>query len=142
MLNILRQTFKYLFLLIIGGDTYYLIEILYRGYSHSSMFLVGGICFILCGLLNEVFSWDTPLWKQMFTCAIIISLVEFVSGYILNIKMGLGIWDYSDLRWNIMGQISLVFSFMWFFLSLPAIVVDDYLRYFFFHEEKPRYKLF
>ena len=27
---------------------------------------VGGVCFILCGLLNEVFKWDTVIWKDVY----------------------------------------------------------------------------
>lgn len=141
MLKIIQHLLKYLFLFIIGGLIYYTIEILYRGYSHISMFFVGGICFILCGLINELLTWDMPLYQQMFICMVLITIVEFIAGYILNIKMGLNIWDYSNLKFNIMGQVSLLFAWAWFFLSLPAIVLDDYLRYFFFHEEKPRYKL-
>lgn len=63
-------------------------------------------------------------------------------GVILNILLGLSIWDYSNLRFNVLGQISLGYSALWFFLSLPAIILDDWLRWKLFEEEKPRYKLF
>ena len=46
------------FLFLIGGALYYVIEILWRGYSHWSMFILGGICFVIMGLLNEYkFRW-------------------------------------------------------------------------------------
>ena len=42
-----------LLLFLIGGLVYAWIEILWRGYTHWSMFVLGGICFIIMGLLNE-----------------------------------------------------------------------------------------
>lgn len=126
-------------LFLTGGLIYYLIEILYRGYSHYTMFILGGFCFICCGLINELFRWDTPLALQQLICAGIITVLEFIFGVVLNIWLGLGIWDYSSLPFNILGQICLPYSLLWFFLSLAAIILDDYMRYWFFGEEKPRY---
>lgn len=97
------------------------------------------LCFILCGLLNEVMSWDTKMWTQMLICTVLITVVEFLSGIILNIWLGLGIWDYSNMPLNILGQICVPFSLLWYFLSAAAIILDDYLRYWFFGEEKPHY---
>jgi len=138
----LKQLSKGLFLFAVGGLLYYLIEILWRGYSHLSMFVLGGICFVVIGLINEFYSWDMPLWKQMLIAAAIVTVAEFVAGVILNIWLGLDIWNYSNLRFNILGQISLEYMFLWFFLSLPALFLDDWLRWKLFEEEKPRYKLF
>lgn len=140
-MKILKLLFRYLILLCIGGLIYCGIEISTRGYTHISMFLVGGICFICCGLVNECFEWYTPLLLQMFICCIIITTIEFISGCIINLALGLNVWDYSNQPFNLYGQICLLFSILWYFLSLPAIVLDDYIRYWFFHEEKPRYKL-
>lgn len=137
--NIIKMILKYLFLMVIGGMVYYTIEILYRGHSHISMFILGGLCFILCGLENKIFSWELKIEYQMFISALIITVLEFITGYIVNIVMGLNVWDYSNMPFNIMGQICLPFTVIWYFLSIVAIVVDDYLRYFLFNEEKPRY---
>lgn len=140
-MNTLKNIFKYLILGIIGGVTYIMIELLYRSYTHWSMFIVSSIAFILIGLINEFISWDMKLWKQMLIGSGIVTILEFVSGYILNIKLGWYIWDYSTLPFNLVGQICLPFSIAWFFISLVAIVADDYLRYWLFDEEKPHYKL-
>lgn len=139
----MKQVRKYLFLLVIGGNLYYILEVIWRGYSHFSMFLLGGLCFILIGLINESHATSNlPLIMQQAIATIIITLLEFVFGLIFNIYLGLGIWDYSSLRFNYMGQICLTFSILWFFLSLPAIMLDDYLRYWIFDEEKPKYRYF
>ena len=132
---------KYLFLFLFGGTVYCLIELLFRGHTHPSMYILGGICFIICGLYNEVLSWETPLVLQMFLGATSITILEFITGVIVNIILKLNVWDYSNMPFNILGQICLLFWFAWFFLSIIAIIVDDYIRYYFFGEEKPRYKI-
>ncbi len=139
-MNIVKNIIKYLILGIIGGFTYVLIELFYRGHSHWSMFAVSAVSFILIGLINEFISWDMELWKQMLIGSGIVTILEFISGYILNIKLGWHIWNYSNVPFNILGQICLPFNIVWFFISLIAIVADDYLRYWLFDEEKPHYK--
>ena len=133
---------KYLFLGFIGGFTYYNIELIYRGYSHISMFLLASFLFILIGLINEFLSWDTPLFIQSIIGAIIVTVFEFITGCIVNLWLGLNIWDYSNEPLNVMGQICLPFTLIWIVLSCIAIIIDDYLRYYIFNEEKPHYKVF
>lgn len=128
-----------LVLIGIGGLLYVLIEILFRGHSHWTMFLVGGLCFWLIGLINEIIPWEMLLWKQCVLGAAIVTVVEFISGCIINIWFGWDIWDYSDMPFNLLGQICLPFSIAWIGLSAVAIVIDDYLRYWLFGEEKPHY---
>lgn len=132
---------KYFLLFFLGGFTYGAVEILSRGFSHISMFLAGGVCFIGIGLINEVLPEDTSLISQMFLSAIIVTLVEFLVGCVVNLWLGLHVWDYSKLPYNLYGQICLLFSCFWFFLSLPAIFLDDYLRYKVFKEDKVKYKI-
>lgn len=132
---------KHLILFVIGGVAYVCIELLARGFSHWTMFVVGGLCFFLVGAINEV----TPkmaLVKQMALSCVIITAIEFLSGCILNIGLGLDIWDYSDEFGNLFGQICLKHSCYWFLLSLVGIVLDDYIRYRLFQEPKPKYTLF
>lgn len=137
----MKQLVKYAVLMAIGGAIYYGIEILARGFSHWTMFVVGGLCFFLVGAINEV----TPkmaLIKQMALSCVIITAIEFLSGCILNMGLGLDIWDYSDEFGNLFGQICLKHSCYWFLLSLVGIVLDDYIRYRLFQEPKPKYTLF
>ena len=136
----MKNLIKHLILLLTGGALYYCIELMARGFSHWTMLFVGGICFILIGIINEIMP-KIPLVWQMILSAVIITAVEFVSGCILNIWLGLDIWDYSDETFNLIGQISLKHSIYWFFLSSIGIIVDDYIRYFLFGEEKPKYTL-
>lgn len=138
----MKQFKKHISLFLIGSILYYNLELIYRGYSHVSMFILGGICFILIGLINEYLDWETPLWKQQAVATIIITVLELFFGMVLNVQLKLNIWDYSQLPFNLMGQICLQYSILWFFLSAFAIILDDYLRYWLFEEEKPHYKFF
>lgn len=142
MLIVRNNLMKYTFLFITGGFTYGMIEILSRGFSHISMFAAGGICFILVGLLNENYSWDMSVVSQMVISSLIITGVELTVGIVVNLWLGLNVWDYSQLPYNFLGQICLLYTNIWFFLSLPGILMDDYLRYWMLGEEKPHYKFF
>ena len=133
---------KPLILTGIGGFTYVFVELIYRGYSHWTMFIVGGLCGYFIGLVNEIFPWDMPFWKQTLIGSGIVTVIEFISGCIINLWLGWNVWDYSDLPLNILGQISLLFCFFWLFLVAAWIYSDDLLRYWLFDEERPRYKLF
>ena len=118
---------KNLLIFIIFGITYVGIELIYRGHSHISMFFLGGLCGTLIGLINE-YTPKMNIILQMLLGTIIITVLEFITGYIVNIKLGLNVWDYSNLKFNIMGQISLIFSFAWFVLSYFVVRLDDYIR--------------
>jgi len=134
------ETFiEYLFLLLLGGSIYYGIEILYRGYSHIAMVLVGGLCFIEIGLINELISWDMKFWKQVLIGDVLVLITEFYSGCILNLWLGLNIWDYSNLPFNILGQISLYFAILWIPIVAIAIILDDWAKYILSKGERPRY---
>lgn len=132
---------KYAVLFITGGIVYYFIEVLWRGRSYVSMAVLGGTCFILMGLINEVLSWETPLVLQMLIAACIITAAEFCAGCILNLWLKLDIWNYSDLPLNLLGQICLPYFLLWYLLSLLGIVLDDWLRYWWFGEKKPVYRV-
>lgn len=134
---------EYIFIFLIGGSVYVGIEMLYRGRSHWSMFILGGLCLIVVGLLNEkpFFPESFGIIPQALLGSVIITIFEFITGLIVNVWLGLNVWDYSNLPLNIMGQISLPFTLLWVLLAAVAIVVDDYIRYWCFGEEKPHYVL-
>ena len=128
-----------LVLIGIGGLIYAMIELVFRGRTHWTMFIVGGLCFWLIGLVNEVIPWEVAFWKQCLLGSLIVTVVEFFSGCIINLGLGWNVWDYSNLPLNLLGQICLPFSLMWVLISAVAVVLDDYLRYWLYGEEKPHY---
>lgn len=123
-----------------GGFIYVLMELIFRGYSHWTMFILGGLCLILIGLINEILPWETPIELQAVIGSVIITLFEFVTGCIVNLWLGWEVWDYSELPMNILGQICIPFSLIWLIISVVAIVVDDIFRCYVFGEENPHYK--
>lgn len=119
---------------------YYALEVIFRGFSFPAMFVCGGLCFILCGVINEK-NRCMPLILQMLVASIGITAIEFIFGLVLNVWLGLGMWDYNNMPGNILGQICPQFTVLWFFLSAAGIVLDDFIRWMFFDEEFPHYHL-
>lgn len=127
-----------LVLYCVGGLLYLMCEILARGFTHWTMFFVGGLCFLAVGAINEVLPWEMPFVLQCFIGSLIVTAIEFVSGCIINIWLGWNVWDYSGLPFNLLGQICLQFWFLWLWVCIPVIIMDDYIRYW-SGEEKPHY---
>lgn len=137
----MKQLNKYAFLMWFGGSFYVTLETFWRGYSHWTMFVLAGVVFIAIGLLNEIWSWETSLYLQVAVGTVIATIGEFITGCIVNLWLGWNVWDYSELPFNILGQITPQFILLWIPISLLAIVLDDIIRFRFFNEERPRYQL-
>lgn len=131
---------KYMVLFLVGGLLYGGIEILWRGYTHPAMIVVGGIAFLLVGGINDWLPWKLSIIAQGIVGGTVITGVELLSGLFLNLYLNLNIWDYSGLPFNVLGQICLPFWALWCLLAVAAVVADDYLRYWLFAEEKPHYR--
>ena len=118
-----NKLLKLPFLFGVGGTVYYLMEIIWRGYSHWSMFALSGVCFIIIDLLNQTWKNIRSLIFLIILCTLIITVLEFVTGLIVNLWLGLGVWDYSNMPFNLMGQICPLFSFAWFLLCLAILML-------------------
>ena len=95
----------YIIMFMTGGFLYCGIHILYRGYSHISMLFAGGLCFILVGVIENILGENASIISQMLFCGIMITIVEFIFGMVVNRYMHLGVWDYSGEQYNFKGQI-------------------------------------
>lgn len=128
-------------LLILGfimGMIYYTLEGFWRGWSNIAMLFVGGLCGVLVGLLDEYPQFiQLKIWQQTLIAWPLVTMVEFIAGFILNIWLGLGIWDYAGLPGSIYGQVCLPYAALWLFLIPFGIWLDDWLRWKFFDQEKP-----
>ena len=122
----LRRCMFYLSAQLTGGFLYCLIEILYRGYTHVSMFLLGGLCFLCIGGIRRTFRCGSAAQK-MLLCAGVITLLEFLCGAVVNLLLGLAVWDYSSMPMNVMGQVCISYSAAWCLLAVPAMGLDALL---------------
>lgn len=140
-MRIKKLVAEYLFLFWFGGSVYIEAELLYRQYTHWSMFVLAGFVFVTVGLMNEyLFSWqDSVLW-QIGVATLWATACEYVCGVIL-LKHGLVVWDYSDLPLNIDGFICVPFMCVWAVFMIVAIVTDDIIKYCFFNGDRPHYHI-
>ncbi len=121
-----KRTVRTLSLFLTGGYLYGLIEIFFRGYTHPSMFVLGGLCLVGIGALRRALP-TAPLAEKMLFSGALITAAEFACGVVVNLIFDMGVWDYSHIAWNLFGQICLPFSAFWCLLSLPAMGVDKLL---------------
>ena len=112
--------------MLFGGMAYGLIEIIWRGKTHWSMVLTGGSCFtVLISIYQK--RAKMSLLKKCLLGGAVITLFEFLCGLIFNIKLKRNIWDYSNRRFNIKGQICPLFSMLWAVLCLPICAISKWL---------------
>ncbi|MBQ5398310.1 MAG: hypothetical protein IIU14_02610 [Ruminococcus sp.] len=107
-------------LMLFGGICYGLIEIIWRGKTHWSMLLTGGACF--CALFRLFRKIEgLPTYVRCVCGGAVITFCEFCSGCVFNRLLKLRVWDYSENRLNLKGQICAFYSAMWVLLSYPVM---------------------
>ena len=129
----MRYLFNYTLLFLIGGTAYCIIELLWRSKTHYSMFFAGGIIFIILSFVGLKME-TAPLIQKCLLGMIIITAIEFIFGYIFNIKFNMNVWDYSNMPLNFLGQICMPFSILWFFLCIiiyKLILNNNFYNFFF-----------
>ena len=115
----------FLLAFFLGGTLYVLLELLWRGRSHVSMFCVGGLALLL---LHGLFlRFALPLFAQCLVGGLVITAIEFVAGAIVYVHLKLNVWDYSKMPLNLYGQVCLPFSLLWCLLTLPISFLSGYL---------------
>ena len=121
---------EYLCVFLAGGVIYGLLEMMWRGFTHWSMTVAGGICVLAIHLLNHRMRHRSMILRCTLGCAVI-TVVELAAGVIVNLLLGLNVWDYSGMYGNFLGQICPAFSFLWFLISFPACGFSNAARCFF-----------
>lgn len=121
----------FLLLFCLGAVGYGFIEMLWRGYTHPSMMLAGGIAFCLLAVIEKKLK---PL-RFIYRCiagGLMITAIEAIFGFIFNIWLSQNVWDYSLLPLNYKGQVCILYTVLWCFLSAPFLIITEliYMRYF------------
>lgn len=129
-----------------AGGVYFLCEVVWktlRGRPESISWTMYALAVILAVPLERFgaeLPWKMPLEMQAFVCATAITATEFLAGCALNLWLGLGVWDYSAMPGNLIGQVCPEFWGVWFLASVAGIVILDWLRYAVEGGERPRYR--
>ena len=107
-------------LFYLGGFGYMTLEFVWRGWSHGSMFLLGGACFLLIGKLNRCLRRITPALRLMAFSGIITAL-ELLTGLLVNRDHT--VWDYRNLPLQFRGQICVPYALLWIPVSFLAMIL-------------------
>lgn len=117
---------QYVYTFLMGYFLYSFVEVAGRGYTHWTMALTGGLVLSVLYAISGLRTMN--LIKCCFIGAAVITCIEFAVGVFDNIIMGWQVWDYSDRRFNILGQICPLFTGLWFLLCIPAFFLCRKIR--------------
>ena len=113
--------------LLTGGVGYVCLEYLARGRSHWSMAVCGALCFWFLYQLTDTAPKSPLLLRALLGC-LFITATECLFGCVLNLWLELDVWDYSNLPYQLLGQICLPYSALWFLLCIPALLLCGWMR--------------
>ena len=119
---------EFMYVYAIGSIGYSFVEVLWRGYTHWSMGILGGFCFIIIFIIDGILENNSIIFKSLIS-AICVTIAEFLTGIIVNRYLKLNVWDYSQMKFNLLGQISLVYSIFWYLLCIPCHILCKILRH-------------
>ena len=105
---------------VMGGLTYGSIEMLWRKRTHISMIITGGLCFCMLILIQAL---PIPFLIKCLLGGTGIMASEFVAGCIVNLYLGLNVWDYSGEKVHLMGQICPKYFVLWCALSMFVLLL-------------------
>lgn len=107
-------------LFLLGGSGYLAIELAWRGTSHWTMFLAGGIC--LC-LLQQLARQPISLSVAAGAGAVGVSGMEVAIGLVCREILHVTVWDYSSEWGNWAGLICPRYTGYWFLLCGWVVLV-------------------
>lgn len=123
----MKRTSEYFIVFSFGSVMYGLLEVVFRGHTHWTMILLGGTVFSLLYFLDMVTEKRNYVLK-CFAGSAIISSMEFLCGYIVNVRLNMQVWDYSGIKYNVMGQVCPKYAAVWFMLCVPAFALSSFIR--------------
>ena len=123
----LKKIQEYSFVYVLGAVLYSLIEVAFRGFTHWTMALTGGLAYMLIYITNIKLKTRSLFLRCLSGC-VIITVLEFIVGCIVNRKFNMNVWDYSQQPGNLLGQICPLFSTIWFLISFPAMLLSFFIK--------------
>lgn len=110
-----------------GALGYALLELLWRGYTHWTMVVTGGVCFLIIYKTNLKLNKKSILLKSFIGAGVVTS-IELIVGSIVNLELKWNVWDYSSQPLNFLGQICALYSLFWFALCFPLSPLCKLIR--------------
>jgi uncharacterized membrane protein len=110
-----------------GGVGYGMIELIWRGRTHWTMLIAGGVCFVIFSVISERCKKRTCIFKAA-SCALSVTLVELIFGIVFNLVFKMNVWDYSKMPFNLFGQVCLLYTLLWGVLGAAFLPLADYLN--------------
>ena len=123
--------FKYLFMFSLFSFVGWILEFIYRGLRQQKilnpgfmngcvlpLYGIGAIiCDMVCNMFQNVKS-DYNIICTFLIAVLMLSILEYITGLVLDKIFHMKLWDYSKYRFNIKGYICLQYSIMWGLLFL------------------------
>ncbi len=126
----INQIYLSILLFAIYSFSGWIIETAYRSFtqrrfvnagflygSFVPLYGFGGIFLILLEQLVH----PLPLYLKLPAYGMLLTAIEYVTGFLLEKIYGLKLWDYSKNRFNIRGRVCLSFSAAWTLLALAFL---------------------
>ncbi len=106
----------------IGAAGYTCAEIIWRGWTHWSMTLTGGLCALGIHLINKKSKRNFAV--RTIESTAFITAMEFSVGCLVNKLLKWQVWDYSKMPLNICGQICPQYIILWVPLAALALIIS------------------
>lgn len=127
----MKKTGIYFSVFLFGAALYPVIEVTTRGFTHWSMMITGGAAFLSFYIINRHTGNQSKFIKSLYGMFSVTAL-ELSVGLIVNKLFNMNVWDYSEMKFNLFGQISLGFSACWYavsFISFCIFDIADFILY-------------
>lgn len=116
-----------LIIFLFGGVTYGMVEIMWRNHTHYTMVILGGLCFLVLYRLFTAMN-NYSLLEKCVAGAIIITFLEFLTGCIVNLLLNMGVWNYSKVPFNLLGQVCVLYSVLWGLICIPVAYLSKLIK--------------
>ena len=92
------------------------------GFLFGPFLPIYGIGAFLVIVLEHVLR-DWPVALRLAAFGLVITLLEYMAGYLSEKIFKLTLWDYSEYRFNLHGRVCLRFSILWTLLAMGFVMV-------------------
>ena len=101
-------------------------DIKLTGQTYLWMFPIYGLAIFLEPIHNKIREWPVLLRGLLYT--LLIFSIEYLTGWFLQITIGLCPWDYSNTRFSLNGLIRLDYAPAWFTAGILFEKLHDFLN--------------